>query len=924
MALPVSKRTRTLNVAAAPAAAQVRPGSAVSVTVAVTDAVGAPVADAQVTLVVVDEAVLALTNHAIGDPIEAFYGGRDPGVTAQKGRGYVVLATLQQLQAAATTLREAVATPGMPYDLSLTAAPGASAGYDMADGESMEMSSAALKMAAPMAADGRGGGGPGGAAPVVERVNLDALAAFVPAARTGADGRAAIDVRLPDNVTRYRIWAVVTDGAKRFGKGESSLTAQLPLVVRPSAPRFLNFGDAFELPVVVQNPGDKARAVDVVVRGANLAFTGATGMRVTVPAGDRVEVRFPAKAAMAGTAVFQAAALAVDDPTAADAQRVTLPVWTPTTTEAFATYGTIGGRVGGAGAGAAGGGDGGAAAQMVARPSGAVPSFGGLSVTASSTALGNLTDAVLYLNTYPYDCTEQIASRLMANVALIDVLDAFHAPGLPSRAEGEARIAADIKELVKRQRGDGGFGYWSSADERTAVWGSIHAIHALVRARAKKYPVDENAMQQALAFVRDIRSHMEPDPFPWSEEAKRAAEAHALSVRAAAGDVDGARAAALFGEAGKDAPVDVMGWLLGVIAADDATKGGPAQVEILRRLTNAVSETAAGAQFSVGYAEEGANLILASDRRADAVVLDALMTAQPDSDLILKVARGLLESRDHGRWGSTQENAFVLIALDRYFRTYEADEPNFTTRIWLGDGLAGEAAFKGRSADRQQLDVPLAQVPETSTRLTIAKDGPGRLYYRLGLQYAPDPHADCMGDDCPPPGPPADSRGFTVERAYEAVDDAGDVRRTADGGYSVKAGARVRVRLTMVAPARRYQVALVDPLPAGFEAENPDLATSASPPPDGGEGGGAIPFDAPWRWWGWWWYDHTGYRDDRVEVFASWLEGGVYRYSYIARATTPGSFVAPPTKAEEMYHPETFGRGAPVRVRVAADTPAAP
>ena len=29
-----------------------------------------------------------------------------------------------------------------------------------------------------------------------------------------------------------------------------------------------------------------------------------------------------------------------------------------------------------------------------------------------------------------------------------------------------------------------------------------------------------------------------------------------------------------------------------------------------------------------------------------------------------------------------------------------------------------------------------------------------------------------------------------------------------------------------------------------------------------------------------------------------------------ARATTPGEFVVPPAKAEEMYHPETFGRGA--------------
>ena len=50
-------------------------------------------------------------------------------------------------------------------------------------------------------------------------------------------------------------------------------------------------------------------------------------------------------------------------------------------------------------------------------------------------------------------------------------------------------------------------------------------------------------------------------------------------------------------------------------------------------------------------------------------------------------------------------------------------------------------------------------------------------------------------------------------------------------------------------------------------------------------------------------------RDERVEVFSSLLWEGVHEYSYVARATTPGRFVVPPPKAEEMYMPETFGRG---------------
>jgi hypothetical protein len=134
----------------------------------------------------------------------------------------------------------------------------------------------------------------------------------------------------------------------------------------------------------------------------------------------------------------------------------------------------------------------------------------------------------------------------------------------------------------------------------------------------------------------------------------------------------------------------------------------------------------------------------------------------------------------------------------------------------------------------------------------------------------------------------------------------------------------VRVRLTLVAPARRYHVALVDPLPAGLEALNPALATTGTVPGDGGSE--VRPLGAPglgrpggaghWWWWSRPWFDHQNLRDERVEAFSFLLWEGVHTYRYVARATTPGTFVVPPAKAEEMYAPETFGRGATDRVVV--------
>jgi alpha-2-macroglobulin len=133
------------------------------------------------------------------------------------------------------------------------------------------------------------------------------------------------------------------------------------------------------------------------------------------------------------------------------------------------------------------------------------------------------------------------------------------------------------------------------------------------------------------------------------------------------------------------------------------------------------------------------------------------------------------------------------------------------------------------------------------------------------------------------------------------------VRRDADGSWRIRAGARVRVRVTMVAPTRRYHVALVDPLPAGLEAVDPSLAVSGSAPPSD-QGAASL-----WRGS---WFQHQNLRDERAEAFTTLLWEGQHIYEYVARATTPGTFVVPPPKAEEMYHPETFGRGASDRVIV--------
>ena len=173
---------------------------------------------------------------------------------------------------------------------------------------------------------------------------------------------------------------------------------------------------------MVQNQTDAAMDVDVVLQTANLGAGRAdrqAGQRARRTTGSRCAS--PSRRPRPAPPGSGSAPPAVTRPTR---PTVELPVYTPATAEAFATYGVV---------------DDGAIVQPVIAPAEVIPQFGGLDVTTSSTSLQALTDAVIYLSEYPYESSDALASRILAIAALRDVLDAFDAPGLPSAGRAGRR-----------------------------------------------------------------------------------------------------------------------------------------------------------------------------------------------------------------------------------------------------------------------------------------------------------------------------------------------------------------------------------------------------------------------------------------------------------------------------------------------------
>lgn len=868
LSLPVSAERRRLDIRASLSPSTVEPGGDSELHVEVADASGEPVADAELAVIVVDEAVLSLIGYSHGDPLDSFYIAGSPWINSYRSRDSLVISS---------------ESPG-----SVAAISGG-----IGDGTDLGLQSAAVSIEADFAAEAMvdekssGTRSPAATAGATDtdlsaRSIFDALALFEPEIRTDNSGRAALTVDLPDNLTRYRVVVLATAGASQAGSTEAELTAKLPISVRPSPPRFANYGDRFEFPVVVHNGTDTTMNIEVALRATNLLIEG-VGKTVEVPAHDRVEVRFDASTVEAGTARYQVVAVSGAE---ADAAEGSFPVYSPVTTEAFATYGTL---------------DEGALSHQIAVPTDVIENFGGLDVSTSSTAVSALADAVIYLDEYRFEHADAFASRILAISALKEILVAFATSDAPSADALTMRVSDDIDRLLALQNSDGGFHFWRRG-QQSVPFVTVHAAHALVVASANGHRVPADPLARLMAYVASIENHI---PSHYDQRSRRSLTAYALYVRHLAGDPDRQKAISLLGEAtdlaGDDLPVDTVAWLWSVLGSDASIDR-----EIETLLSNRVTESASSATFVTSFDEQD-HLVLRSQRQTDAIVLLALLEHRPDSDLVIKTLSGLLAARGpRGHWPNITDNAFVLLAASRYFEQFERADPSFVAHAWLDETYALEQSFDQRSTSLVSARIPMQFLTDSrlvneskpedkagaERELIIAKEGEGRLYYRVGLDYAPE---DLTAD-------PRD-RGFVVTRSYEPIDSDDDVIQTDDGGWQVNAGARLRVKVTMVADSQRSHVALVDPIPAGFEILNPALAATEPLIDDDDD----HPQDSLPRWYGAW-LNHQALRDDRAEAFSSWLGGGTYQYEYFVRATTPGRFVVPPAKAEQIYEPENFGR----------------
>ena len=789
-------------------APDIRPNSSLDVTATLRDASGAPQANATVTLIAVDEGILSLTHFETPDPLSAFMAKRALGVFSSDIYSQLMPEAVQP--GAASTV-------------------GGDGSGDRDESNSRYRTPVSARRVVP-------------------------VALVSPPLHTDEQGRVSTKFAVPYFSGQLRIMSVSHAGNK-FGSASANVRVGAPLLVQSSWPRFAAPNDKFSATVTIFNNtgrnGDAKIALelpespDLTVMNA-LQLPGGSQNRMEFPPvnigdGGQATIQLPVAARFcAGVGHARIVARLNGEECV---ETIELPV-RPASPQV-----TQGGCIA-------------ASLEKSARfeaPAAMLPGSSNLEVRVTPWPELELPRGLDYLNTYPHGCAEQTVSTCFPLVYLSEIGEKI-APGYWDKAGLEEKVQVGIDRLLSMRTHEGGVAMWPGNHD-TWPWASIYAAHFLLEAKAAGHKVPEGFTEQLLGYARHALNKTAIDAETFETQA------YACFVLALAGKPDRSamdrlsevsrdprRAAGL--ETRELSPsfhtLVAAAWLRAG-RADLALERLPGNIP-LERNTRQLSG-------NVGSA--------ARDR---ALLLMTLQSTQPENPQLPILAQQLADDGREGRWQSTQDTAFSVMALGRYLKQLEKAPQFENAEIWSG----------GKPLARSEHGQPLvwkAAGPEFDARQR-------ELEVRIGGPAGAKGFASWKQSGIPLKPLAASDRGLKVRRQY--FDKNGEPLAL----NTIYSGMLVRAELTLWAPETLANVVLEDLLPAGLEIENPRLESAATDlKKPSKEETPADSFEI----------QHMDVRDDRLVLVGAVQASKNNKYVYLARAVTPGVYAMPQVRAECMY-----------------------
>jgi len=472
-AINIDTLQKQLNVTVTPDKQTAGPGDEITYSIKTTDHAGKPVT-ADVSLAVVDKAVLALTPPNSSSLLSSFYTPRALSILTANG-------LITSADAYNQEFREA-----------------------LNDGRSA------------------GGGGGGSEGVITVREDFKDTAIFEAQITTDENGEAQVTFTLPENLTTWvaDVRAVTEDSL--VGEGSVEMQTNKPLYVQIQTPRFFVTGDEVEIGAAVHNNTKRDLSVDVTLDAKGLEIDGEAKQRVDVPAGQQVYVAWNGTVETNAEQVDLIASAVSGD--LSDASKPSLgtlpgqgiPVLRYTVHETVGSSGMITGR--------------GSVTEALLLPDPSAYTDASLDVQISPSLVSSIQPSLTYLEDFPYLCMEQTVSRFLPNVITKRILSEAGAQN-ELDADLDAQVNDALQRIYASQLYDNGWSWWNTQESDPYV--SAYVVYGLLEAQKAGYPVSDVVLKYGMQYLKRNLPYLGDNASTW----ERNRQAFILYVLATGGEI---------------------------------------------------------------------------------------------------------------------------------------------------------------------------------------------------------------------------------------------------------------------------------------------------------------------------------------------------------------------------------------------------
>lgn len=813
---------RTLTITATSSKPKYLPGEKGSFDIFIKDAKGNPV-EADLSFGEVDEALYAVRPDGSGDIVRAFYPQRYAFLQPQtsfefyfSGQAGTKSPLLAQLSSAATLFHPRMAQVKPGSDLVV---------------------------------------------PKIRKAFPD-TAYWNPNVRTGPDGHAHVDFNFPDALTTWRttIRAMTDDG--KAGAMITRVLVRKNLIVRLAAPRFFRQGDETVLRVIAHNYLDSAKEVTFALDVQGLEVMSGQTQKATIPAKAESYVEWRVRSRNTGNAVLTAKALTNEE---SDALEMTLPILPFGVKQRAAAAGIVFSGPG-------------QNQWSYGYPANSDAGTRGLTITVAPSVAGTVFDALDYLTSYPWGCTEQTMSSFLPDLIVSEAVDKLHLKSPIDRNVLNDMVNAGIERLQNYQHEDGGWGWWP--DDPSRVFMTAYVVSGLGQAK-QGWKVNEQGFEKGRNWlVNELARH--PDMLP----DLRAFVVYALATTGGA-PKDAIEKAWDTRSKSSDEGLALLG--LALDAADDSRANQVTQLlETKAKVTDTDAHWDGTYDGMLEYWEDTSD-------ETTAFALKLMARRDKQSGLMPKAARWLAQHRTGGYWYTTKQTAMVISGLTEYLALSGELANESDVEVLVNGASVGKRHFGPSDAFAVPWRIKVASGQVGSGgQVTIRKTGNGLTYWSAeDSWYSADKKLYQQG-----------KLALNITRDYYLLQKKQDTPTDAitydlvplQGPVHV--GDIVAVRLALNGTDWNYLLA-EDPIPAGTEfLANTSLYTLNHKP----------------DWWGEW-FTRKEFHDDRAAFFNTDFSKR-REYVYLLKVANPGKFAISPASTGPMYQPATQATTDPAQLEV--------